>query len=111
MRYLIFILLVGVSANAATYKFEIKNIASGKITHSYVADVESPHNNGWGKPGTYEVLSTDITAQLDAREARANQRRAGIARLKALRSGIDSAQTVDDLKPIILDLIRAAIRD
>ena len=80
-------------------RYEIRNIASGKITHRYKAESPQPDQPEWGKPGTYEVIVTDLTAELkaekDAKDAR-----------KKLIKDLKKASTLEELKGAIIALAK-----
>lgn len=79
-------------------RFDIKNIGSGVITHSYEAEVELPEQPEWSSRGAYEVIVTDITA---AKAAEAAKRDA----IKARAMAVGSANSINELKAIVKDIV------
>jgi len=140
MKTILTVLMFLISSQAwAVNRYQIRDKASGKITHQYEADAPMPHQPEWGSlarqvpkldaqgkpvldaqdrpvmetlPQTYEVVVTNIDAEVSAREAKKADRQARVARIQALSlDALDSASTVAQVKAAVRALLKELVEE
>lgn len=57
-------------------RFDIKNLSSQQITHSYIAETAINLQPEWGEVGSYEILESDISADYALEQCRLNRLKA-----------------------------------
>lgn len=97
------------------FKYELRRISDQVVTHVKVLDqdVQNPWSripSGWNLEGDFEIIKTDITAQVDAEETQKSDDQIEINNFKqqldAGLSAVQAAATVDDLKPVLRGILR-----
>ena len=138
MKTILTVLMFLISSQAwAVNRYQIRDKASGKITHAYEANAPTKHQPEWGLlerqvpkldaqgkpvldaqgkpvmetiPQTYEVVVTNIDAEVAARQAKVSERQARAARIQALSlDALDSSSTVAQVKAAVRALLKELV--
>lgn len=98
---LLFTLFISTSGLAAPFKYEVRRKSDGKITNAWRSDETGDatyYEPSFGKPGTYDVIETDLASAVAAEAQKKSDRQTRIDLMKTLSAkGNLTPQELQDL--------------